>query len=569
MGVLLQGFYFGPGKVHGVPSPLDGDKTIPFWWDHLATQANLLRRAGFSAIWLPPPLKGASGSFSDGYDTFDDYDLGDKDQKGTIPTRYGTREQLERCVAVMRANGLDVYADLVENQRDGDDGHFNFEYLNAFGQQGKGRFPKGPKDFHPNVPEDPGVFDDRFQFGRDLAPINGAGRHLFNGLLDAGDWLTRALDVQGFRLDDVKGVSTEFIPALLNHGAMARKFAVAEFFDGNIGLIESWKNATEHRSAAFDFPLRFMLQTMCNSPGDFDMGSLDHAGLAGVDPLGSVTFVENHDTDGSSPIISNKMLAYAYILTSEGYPCVFYRDYSNDKNCFNLKAEIDPLIWIHEHLAGGATLQRWKDGGVFAFERMGGGHLLVGLNKDSGTSRAIRVQTGFPPHTKLQDFTGHAGDVTTDGSSMVNITIPKSTNGLGYVCYARPAKMGPFPATSIPAIQDYEGASDLDIKPAVGTERVPVSRVFAEAKTVVETQFSFDASHWTATTSIQLDLEDPDGAKVSGAKFVQGSPQGSGFKFETKKRGFHSFFVQSANAPAQNSVPSYRLRVTYTAPQTI
>ena len=129
--------------------------------------------------------------------------------------------------------------------------------------------------------------------------------------------------------------------------------------------------------------------------------------------------------------------------------------------------------------------------------------------------------------------------------------------------------MGPFPATSIPAIQDYEGASDLDIKPAVGTERVPVSRVFAEAKTVVETQFSFDASHWTATTSIQLDLEDPDGAKVSGAKFVQGSPQGSGFKFETKKRGFHSFFVQSANAPAQNSVPSYRLRVTYTAPQTI
>ena len=351
---------------------------------------NLLRRAGFSAIWLPPPLKGASGSFSDGYDTFDDYDLGDKDQKGTIPTRYGTREQLERCVAVMRANGLDVYADLVENQRDGDDGHFNFEYLNAFGQQGKGRFPKGPKDFHPNVPEDPGVFDDRFQFGRDLAPINGAGRHLFNGLLDAGDWLTRALDVQGFRLDDVKGVSTEFIPALLNHGAMARKFAVAEFFDGNIGLIESWKNATEHRSAAFDFPLRFMLQTMCNSPGDFDMGSLDHAGLAGVDPLGSVTFVENHDTDGSSPIISNKMLAYAYILTSEGYPCVFYRDYSNDKNCFNLKAEIDPLIRIHEHLAGGATLQRWKDGGVFAFERMGGGHLLV------------RFEQGFRHFTRNQ-----------------------------------------------------------------------------------------------------------------------------------------------------------------------
>src|SRR5258708_19203935 len=142
VGVLLQGFYFAPGKIAGVPSPLDGDKTIPFWWDHLAAQANVLRKAGFTAIWLPPPQKGASGSFSTGYDGFDDYDLGSKDQKWTIPTRYGTREQLERCAAIFRANGIDLYVDLVENQRDGDDGHFNFEYLDAFGQSPKGPFAK-------------------------------------------------------------------------------------------------------------------------------------------------------------------------------------------------------------------------------------------------------------------------------------------------------------------------------------------------------------------------------------------------------------------------------------------
>src|SRR5450755_1668229 len=221
MCVLLEGFFFGPGQIMGVPSPLDGDHALPFWWDHLASQAQAFATSGFTAIWLPPPLKGASGSFSSGYDLFDDYDLGSKNQKGTIPTRYGTREQLQRCVAMMRANGIDVYVDLVENQRDGDDGHFNFKYVDAFGQPGKGRFPKGPDDFHPNVPEDPGVFSDQFQFGRDLAPINGQGHHVFKGLLAAGDWLARALDVQGFRLDDAKGVSTEFIPALLNHGAMA------------------------------------------------------------------------------------------------------------------------------------------------------------------------------------------------------------------------------------------------------------------------------------------------------------------------------------------------------------
>jgi hypothetical protein len=131
MGVLLEGFFFGPGRVAGVPSPLDGDHTLPFWWDHLASQARQLANSGFTAIWLPPPLKGASGSFSSGYDLFDDYDPGSKNQKGTIPTRYGSREALQRCAAVMRANRIDVYVDLVENQRDRDDGHFNFAYVTA------------------------------------------------------------------------------------------------------------------------------------------------------------------------------------------------------------------------------------------------------------------------------------------------------------------------------------------------------------------------------------------------------------------------------------------------------
>ncbi len=341
MGVLLQGFFFGPGRIAGVPSPLDGDRTIPFWWDHLAAQANDLRRVGFSAIWLPPPLKGASGSFSSGYDVFDDYDLGDKHQKGTIPTRYGTREQLERCVAIMRANGMDVYADLVENQRDGDDGHFNFEYIDAFGHPGKGRFAKGPGDFHPHVPGDPGVFSDIFQFGRDLAPINGVPKnHCADGLVSAADWLTRALDVQGFRLDNTKGVSTIFMLRLLSHGAMANMFAVGEFDDGNVTLIENWANTMQHRASSFDYPLHFVLKDMCNNPDGFDMASLDHAGLTRIDPLGAVTFVENHDTDrggSGGPVVRNKLLGYAYILTSEGYPCVFYRDYSRDKNLLRVE----------------------------------------------------------------------------------------------------------------------------------------------------------------------------------------------------------------------------------------
>ena len=324
MGVLLQGFY-QRGNA-GVPSPVDGD-VIDAWWDHLARQANDLRKAGFTAVWLPPVTKGGSGTDSVGYDVFDDYDLGSKHQKGSVATRYGTREQLLRCIAIMRANGLDVYVDLVNNQRGGGSGPggFTFRYTAANGTASGGRFPKDPIDFHPNVPEDPNVPGPDFSFGADLAPINGGNPRgsVAEKLIEAGDWMTRTLGIQGYRIDDVKGQSSDFVRRLLGEKAMANRFAVSEYFDGNVAKVQDWLfRQMGGRSLAFDFATRFTLQAMCdNRP--FNMAVLDHVGLAGQNPFQAVTFVENHDTDRNSPIFQNKILAYAYILTSEGYPCVF------------------------------------------------------------------------------------------------------------------------------------------------------------------------------------------------------------------------------------------------------
>jgi alpha-amylase len=569
MGVLLEGFFFGPGKVMGVPSPLDGDHTLPFWWDHLASQAHQLAASGFTAIWLPPPLKGASGSFSSGYDLFDDYDLGSKNQKGTIPTRYGSREALQRCAAVMRANRIDVYVDLVENQRDGDDGRFNFAYVDAFARPGAGRFGKGPGDFHPHVPEDPGVFSDQFQFGRDLAPINGVPKnHCRDGLLNAADWLTRALDLQGFRLDNAKGVSTEFVTILLNRGAMANKFSVAEFADGSIQLIENWANAVGHRSAAFDFPLHFVLKNMCNNPGSFDMSTLDHAGLVGIDPAGSVTFVENHDTDRGGvggPVVQNKLLAYAYILTSEGYPCVFYRDYSTDKNCFGLKPEIDLLIHIHENLAEGSTQQRWKDPDVFAYERMGGSHLLVALNK-GGSPRTITVQTGFPPNTELVDFVNRSGPIRTDAHSQVTLRVPANNGGQGYVCYAPQKDVKVAPRSPLTTTQVFEGAPDLDIKPASEAAPVQVCRIYAAKGTSIEAHLSPDVAHWTPATTIEVDIKDPSGQTLGSQVFGRA---GGTVTAKASVSDFHTVLVKSANTPPENKAPAYKLTLVYTAPETI
>jgi galactose oxidase len=576
MGVLLQGFFKTPANS-AVPSPADGDSATPWWWDHLASQASTLRQAGFTAVWLPPVLKTAAGASAgaDGYGTFDDYDLGSKSQKGSIPTRFGSREQLQRCVAVMRANGIDVYLDLVEHQRSGDtrEQPFVFRYLGAGGSPGKGRFPKDPLNFLPQVPRDPhlgGPAADDFPFGRELAPINAKPPHyVFDNLVAAADWLTRSLDVQGYRVDDVKGLSTDFLGPLLNAASMKGKFAVGEFFDGNPALVNGWifnPLGMKGRVSAFDFPLKFQLNGMCNNPGRFDMASLDHAGLAGVSPLNAVTFIENHDTDlnGSQRIVINKVLGYAYILTSEGYPCVYYRDYSTDPNCFGLKPAIDNLVWIHEHLAAGTTEQRWKDFNVFAYERLGGPHLLVGLNNDPNASRTITVETGFGAQVPLHDYSGHSMDVLTGANGSVTLTIPVNHNGQGYVCYSRSGFGGSFPVTSISVTQDMEGGEDLDIPPLANGVAVQVGRIWSSANTPIRAALKTDASQWTAATTVELDVVDPGGNVASTQSFTRDTLPRT-VQLSAGRTGFYALRLRAAHLPGGTA--AYTLSTTYTAPR--
>jgi alpha-amylase len=580
-GVLLQGYYLRPaggGGERGVPSPADPqDHVTDFWWDHLAKQAKALRSAGFTAVWLPVPHKGGSGTASFGFDVFDDYDLGSKNQKGSVPTRYGSREQLARCVAIMRANGLDVYVDLADNQRSGGSGPggFTFRYADADGRTPGGRFPKDRDNFHNrDIPQDPDVFGPDFSFGPDLAPINGKPPgSVSNGLKAGADWLTRALDIQGFRMDDAKGISTRFARELFDFGSLRGKFVVAEFFDGNVGLVQQWINGPigmNNRASAFDFPLRLdLLAPMCNNAGFFDMTQLDHGGLTGADPFHAVTFVENHDTDIKMPLVRNKAQAYALILTSEGYPCVFYKDYSHDAGCYGMKATIDNLIFVHERIADGGTQQRWKDHDLFAYERMGGHHLLVGLNNNGDIAHTITVDTGFGGNTVLHDYTGHSADARTDGSGKATITVPKNAGGLGYVCYSRAGISGGFTIAGHDVTQDYEGAQDLDIKPADNTAFVQVCRIYAASGQPIRARLGFDAGHWTDATRITLALDGPDGATIATREYSRTTPQGEALTATAAGTGFHTFRIRSADTPAENLKPAYKLSVTYRAPETV
>jgi len=75
-----------------------------------------LAEAGYTSLWLPPPTKG-SGGLSVGYDLWDPYDLGSKDQKGSVRTRYGTEAELLQMMEVAHRFGLRVYFDNIMNHR--------------------------------------------------------------------------------------------------------------------------------------------------------------------------------------------------------------------------------------------------------------------------------------------------------------------------------------------------------------------------------------------------------------------------------------------------------------------
>lgn len=579
-GVLLQGFYKLPPN-NALPSPADGKPFVPWWWDHLASQAHALAQAGFTAIWLPPVLKTSTGaeSGSDGYRPFDDYDIGSKKQKGSVPTRYGTREDLLRCAATLRANGLDIYLDMVEHHRLGDGGQppeaFNFRYLGANGTPGLGRFPKSPSNFLPQVPRDPnlgGPPADDPPFGREFAPINAKpARYVLNNLIAAADWLTRTIGAQGYRIDDVKGLSTDFLLPMLNSEAMAGKFAVGEFFDGNTQLVNQWisnPQGMQSRVSAFDFPLKSMLTSMCNNPGRFNMADLDHAGLTGINPLHSVTFVENHDTDlqNTQKIFINKLLAYAYILTSEGYPSVFYKDYSTDPGCYGLQPTIDNLIWINEVLASGATQQRWKDFNVFAYERTGGSRLLVALNNDPNNTHTIQVTTAFGPNAHLKDYTGHSPDVFTDGGGNVSINVPQNIGGLGYVCYSLIGQDRTLVPPTHAAVQDIEGALDLDVLPAMNGETVTAGRIWCAADMPVQAEVKIDQTGWDANATVDVTLIAPSGSRTATLS-VGSTTAPAVLQARTAEEGFHSLDIAASGLPATNSTPAFKLSLTYSAPQ--
>ncbi len=82
-------------------------------WNIVKKKGEELSNIGVTSIWLPPAYKGAGGAMDVGYGVYDLYDLGEFDQKGSIPTKYGTRNEYLEAIVQLQQAGIEVYGDIV------------------------------------------------------------------------------------------------------------------------------------------------------------------------------------------------------------------------------------------------------------------------------------------------------------------------------------------------------------------------------------------------------------------------------------------------------------------------
>ena len=559
-----------------VPAPVDAaTPDAPWWYDRICQLAPELAAIGITDVLFPNPVigQGAPGSGDDGYNPFDDYDIGGK---GT-PTRFGAREQFQRAVAVCHANGLNVLLDHVMHQRMGG-ANGVYRYRSATGAS-NGRFAKDPPCFRgapPRVPEDPvpDVPDD-YAFGDELCPVNGQPpRYVWNGLLDAADWLFRGSGADGGRLDDMKGIAIAFMNAFFAAPFAQGKFWFGEYASGNRDDTDWWVGQVGERASATDFDFHYnMVQPMCMNAGagNWQMAWMTGRGMIGSNPLKAVPFVESmdSDTDGFATIVFNKLLGYALMLGGEGLPIVYIKDYLADPGCYGLKPWIDNLVWVHQMLANGPTDVVHADAKSYVFRRTGEPGLLVALNNDVWNPgwTTVRVWSGFSPGTVLHDYTGKNGqDCAVDEQGYVTFGIPPAANGMGFGCWAPNWLGGSIAVKPRATTQTIFGAPDLDV-PAATNGRITVSPRFYIAKgSPIGIAFSAKTAGWSEASSVTVQLIGPSGAPAGGTAQGVSGPATVAHS-AAAETGWHTLVLTGAGLPAAGS--SFEASVTYSAPQEI
>ncbi len=415
-------------------------------WNQLKDDASHLRDIGVTAVWIPPAYK-ADEQEDEGYATYDLYDLGEFDQKGTVRTKYGTREELQAMIDELHAHQISVYLDAVLNHKAGGDYNERFmvvevagdDRLNVLGEpfeiEGKTGYEfagRGDKysAFKWHWYHFSGVDHDNLQQRSGVFQIQGEGKAWSDGVdaennnydflmcndidLDHpevveelkhwGKWVAGTLNIDGMRMDAIKHMRDSFIVEFLDAIRSERGedfYAVGEYWNADPDVLDGYVEATGQKINLFDVPLHYNLCFASQQGKDYDLQTLLNGSMTERHPPLTVTFVDNHDSQPGCSLESFvedwfKPLAYGLILLmKEGYPCIFYGDYYGTKGEESPhRLIIDVLLDLRRRYAYGEQINYFDHPSTVGFVRTGdeeheGSGLVFLMSNDEAGSKSL------------------------------------------------------------------------------------------------------------------------------------------------------------------------------------
>ena len=449
-------------------------------WDRLKNAAHSLKQMGISAVWIPPCTK-AAGQNSVGYDAYDLYDLGEFDQKGTVRTKYGTKEQLLAAVEEAHRQGIKVYADVVLNHKAGADEKETFLAIEVDAND-RNHELSGPHDIEgwtkftfPGRGDKYSAFkwnythftatdrDERasrnaifkvYGHGKVWAEHVGDEKSNFDYLMSAdidyhneyvveevkrwAIWFVDELHVDGFRLDALKHIDQAFVKMLIDHvQAHASKefFVLGEYWHREQRKLNHFIDVSDQALHLYDVALQYHFHEASHKGRDYDLTHLFDGTLVSTNRFRAVTFVDSHDSQPGQAVGSwvedwFKPIAYALILLRvDGLPCVFYGDYYGIVGQVPPKRDkLDPLLYARKYLAYGEQADYFDHSNVIGFIRKGDAeHPNSGIavsisNGENGT----KYMVFGPEHAGLEffDLTGNRSERITldkDGAAIFTV----------------------------------------------------------------------------------------------------------------------------------------------------
>jgi len=445
-------------------------------WQRLNKKTEELKKMGFTAVWLPPAYKGASGVNDVGYGVYDHYDLGEFDQKGSIKTKYGTKKEYLQLIKKLQDQNLKVYADIVFNHllgadeteevpaveykaddrnaavsdqetieawtkftypnRQGKYNDYSWTWKNFSGVDYDERtkshaiYNLGNKGWEKEVDQEDGNYD--YLMGCDLDMDNPETVEQLNLW---GKWYQKLTGVDGYRLDAVKHIKFDYYVDWLLHRQKESKkalFVVGEYWSDDLAALENYLDSSGNLISLFDVPLHYNLYQAASSNGDFDMSKIFAGTLVDSREDYAVTFVDNHDTQKGQSLQSwidgwFKVHAYALILLRKaGIPVVFWGDLYGipAQEVAPVGSDLEILIKLRTTMTFGRQVDYFNDSDCI-------GWVLTGTTQETDSGIAVLMTNGKGQNKKMTISAFHGGKTFVDilGNNPQKVTLDENGKG--------------------------------------------------------------------------------------------------------------------------------------------